>query len=316
MTTSAFDTPIALSGPFRAPRQMLATQEYGGHVSLHDDATAKKLGFTAGPIEGPTHFSQFVPLLDRLWGREWHETGCLSIHFKSPCVEGDQVRAWIEIEPGADASGGMVGNGAPTQVRVGMEKRDGTEVLTGTASVGSTQPESELGRRVRTLPPAGELVILADLRVGMKGKVTEHVRMDHDIAMGALYPFTLRDKLEKITEPSPWYAEASGAGSPWGRAIVPLEMVSVLTGYTGGYAGFPVKQPSIGLIGDLEVRMVRGPLFVAEDYALERQIVALSDGRRTESYWVKTEVREEKSGELVATTLLNHAVLRASYPGA
>ena len=89
--------------------------------------------------------------------------------------------------------------------------------------------------------------------------------------------------------------------------------MSVLTGYTGGYAGFPVKQPSVGLIGDLEVRMLRGPLFVAEDYALEREIVALSDGRRTESYWVKTSVREEKSGELVATTLLNHAVLRASY---
>ena len=305
MSTAAFSTPIALYGPFRAPRQMLADQEYGGHVSLHDDATARKLGFAAGPIEGPTHFSQFVPLVERLWGRDWFETGCLSIHFKSPCVEGDEVRAWVEAP--------MATNG--DRVRVGMDKRDGTEVLTGTASIGQSPPESELERRVRTLPPAGELVILADLRVGTKGKVIEHVRMDHDVAMGALYPFTLRDKLAVITEPSPWYAEATGSGSPWGRAIVPLEMVSVLTGYTGGYAGFPVKQPSIGLIGDLEVRMLRGPLFVGEDYALEREVVAISDGRRTESYWVKTQVREEKSGDLVATTLLNHAVLRASYPG-
>ena len=304
MSTAAFSTPIALYGPFRAPRQMLADQKYGGHVSLHDDATAKKLGFAAGPIEGPTHFSQFVPLLDRLWGREWFETGCLSIHFKSPCVEGDEVRAWVEAPAGA----GVL-------VRVGLDKRDGTEVLTGTASIGQSPPESELERRVRTLPPAGELVILADLRVGTKGKVIEHVRMDHQVAMGALYPFSLRDKLAVITEPSPWYTEGAGASSPWGRAVVPLEMVSVLTGYTSGYAGFPVKQPSIGLIGDLEVRMLRGPLFVGEDYALEREIVALSDGRRTESYWVKTQVREEKSGDLVATTLLNHAVLRASYPG-
>jgi hypothetical protein len=296
---------MALYGPFRGPRQMLADQEYGGHVSLHDDATAKKLGFAAaGPIEGPTHFSQFVPLLDRVWGRDWHETGCLSIHFKSPCVEGDEVRAWVE----APANGSR-------QVGVGMDKRDGTEVLTGTASIGLSPPESELERRLRALLPPGELVILADLRVGMKGKVIEHVRMDHDVAMGALYPFSLRDKLEKITEPSPWYAEATGSESPWRRAIVPLEMVSVLTGYTGGYAGFPVKQPSIGLIGDLEVRMLRGPLFVGEDYVLDREIVALSDGRRTESYWVKTHVREKKSGDLVATTLLNHAVLRASYTG-
>jgi hypothetical protein len=305
MSTAAFSTPIALYGPFRAPRQMLAHQEYGGHVSLHDDATAKKLGFAAaGPIEGPTHFSQFVPLLERAWGREWFETGCLSIHFKNPCVEGDEVRAWVE----APANGSRL-------TRVGMDKRDGTEVLTGTASIGQSPPESELERRVRTLPPPGELVILADLRVGMKGKGLEHVRMDHDVAMGKLYPFSLRDKLEVITENSPWYAEATGSSSPWGRAIVPLEMVSVLTGYTGGYAGWAVKQPSIGLIGDLEVRMLRGPLFVGEDYVLDREIVALSDGRRTESYWVKTNVREKKSGDLVATTLLNHAVLRASYPG-
>jgi hypothetical protein len=305
MSTAPFSTPIALYGPFRAPRQMLAHQEYGGHVSLHDDATAKKLGFAAaGPIEGPTHFSQFVPLLERLWGREWFETGCLSIHFKSPCVEGDEVRAWVEA--GADGS---------RLVRVGMDKRDGTEVLTGTASIGQEPPESELERRVRTLAPAGELVILSELRVGTKGRMIEHVRMDHDVAMGKLYPFSLRDKLEVITEPSPWYAESTGSSSPWSRAIVPLEMVSVLTGYTGGYAGWSVKQPSIGLIGDLEVRMLRGPLFVGEDYVLDREIVALSDGRRTESYWVKTNVREKKSGDLVATTLLNHAVLRASYPG-
>jgi hypothetical protein len=305
MSTAAFSTPIALYGPFRSPRQMLAHQEYGGHASLHDDAIAKKLGFAAaGPIEGPTHFSQFVPLLERCWGREWFETGCLSIHFKSPCVEGDEVRAWVE----APADGSRL-------IRVGMEKRDGTEVLTGTASIGQSPPESELERRVRTLPPAGELVILSELRVGTKGKALEHARMDHDVAMGKLYPFSLRDKLEVITEPSPWYAQATGPSSPWGRAVVPLEMVSVLTGYTGGFAGWPVKQPSIGLIGDLEVRMLRGPLFVAEDYVLDREIVALSDGRRTESYWVKTNVREEKSGDLVATTLLNHAVLRASYPG-
>jgi hypothetical protein len=307
MTTAPFATPIALYGPFRAPRQMLAEQEYGGHASLHDDATAQRLGFQAGPIEGPTHFSQFVPLLHQLFGDAWFETGCLSIHFKSPCVEGDEVRAWVEVGEALAAP--------RTILRVGMEKRDGTEVLVGSAAIGAEQPPSELERRVRALGPPTELVILSELRVGMKGRVTEHVRMDHDVAMGALYPFTLRQKLEKITEPSPWYAEATGAASPWGRAVVPLEMVSVLTGYTGGYAGWAVKQPSVGLIGDLEVRMVRGPLFVSEDYLLDREIVALSDGRRTESYWVKTHVREARTGDLVATTLLNHAVLRASYPG-
>ncbi len=35
----SFDTPLTLRGPLRQPRQMLADQEYGGHASIHDDAT-------------------------------------------------------------------------------------------------------------------------------------------------------------------------------------------------------------------------------------------------------------------------------------
>jgi hypothetical protein len=76
----SFDAPLAICGPMRRPHQMLATQEYDGHTSIHDDAMAEKLGFRAGPIEGPTHFSQFAPLLANLWGRTWFERGCFSAH--------------------------------------------------------------------------------------------------------------------------------------------------------------------------------------------------------------------------------------------
>ena len=48
-----FPDPPALCGPLRRPRQMLAEQQYDGHKSIHDDATAGKLGLRAGPIEGP-----------------------------------------------------------------------------------------------------------------------------------------------------------------------------------------------------------------------------------------------------------------------
>ena len=54
---------------------------------------AERLGFQAGPIEGPTHFSQFVPLLAEVWGQEWFETGCLSAHYRNMVVEGESVRA-------------------------------------------------------------------------------------------------------------------------------------------------------------------------------------------------------------------------------
>lgn len=55
MTANAFDTDItetaeALIGPWRQPRQMLQAQTYDAHASIHDDATAQKLGFKGGTI--------------------------------------------------------------------------------------------------------------------------------------------------------------------------------------------------------------------------------------------------------------------------
>ena len=41
---------------FRFPKQMLESQEYDGHLSIHDDKMAEDLGFNGAPIEGPTHF--------------------------------------------------------------------------------------------------------------------------------------------------------------------------------------------------------------------------------------------------------------------
>jgi hypothetical protein len=80
-------------------------------------------------------------------------------------------------------------------------------------------------------------------------------------------------------------------------------------------AGFPVKGPAVGLFADQEIKLHRGPLFVGHPYALEREIVALSESRRTESYWVRTRIRDGESDEGVAEMLLNHATLKESYAG-
>ena len=298
----SFDTPLAISGPLRRPRQMLADQEYGGHSSIHDDAMAEKLGFRAGPIEGPTHFSQFVPLLAHLWGRAWFERGCFSAHYQNMVVEGEEVRAYVALP----AEG-------TTRTKAWAQKADGTGVLEASASLGPDHGVTLLEQRMAKLRPAEKLVILADLHVGLKGAQDELVRMDPAQHMGALYPFSLKQKLERITESSPWYSDP--ASTPWGKAIIPLEMISVLAEYTSTQAKFPVKGPVVGLFADQEIRMIDGPLFVGEDYLIRREVVALSESARSESYWVKTRIFDAAGERLKAEMLLNHATLKQSYAG-
>ncbi len=304
MTAPFPDTPEpALCGPLRKPHQMLAEQSYDGHLSIHDDKTAEELGLRAGPIEGPTHFSQFDPLLFKLFGRAWFESGCISSHYQNMVVEGEEVRAFVQ----PPAEGERV-------VRIWAEKRDGTPVLTGTASVGDMPDTAhEIPQRIAKLRPATGLVINRDLQVGQRGAAKETIAMGFEQNMGHHYPFTLASKLKAITEPSPWYTPEGGKSSPWGRAIIPIEMISVLLGSTVNQAGFRGQGPAVGLFAGQQIRLVQGPLFVDQAYDLEREIIALSESARTESCWMLTRVYEAGTRKLAAEMILNSATLKASY---
>ena len=194
-----------------------------------------------------------------------------------------------------------------------MVKRDGTEVLRGTASVGDNKQATALDQRLTELKPLADPVILRDVKVGMKtGRQT--VRMGFDQNMGDLYPFSLADKLKVITEPSPYYRNGSENGStnPWGRPIIPMEMLSVLFQYRSREDRMPLRGPAVGLFADQEIRLMRGPLFVGEDYQTEREVIALSGSRRTESLWVRTTVFASDNMP-VASMLLNLASIKDSY---
>jgi hypothetical protein len=299
----SFDTPIArdgdtLTGPLRSPAQMLAEQEYAGHTSVHDDQTAAKLGLAGAPIEGPTHFSQIDPLAVEVWGTTWFERGCVSSHFLNMVVEGEQVRA--SFEP--------VG---PALARIDATKADGTPVLTGTASIGREDTTELDERRRRGLQDPGQLHIVDQLEIGMRVAVPEPVTMGFDVHNGNLYPFTLAEKLERITERSSWY-ERDG-DSPWGVPIVPTEMISVIAHRSNAH--FPVRGPAIGLFIDLEVRFVEGPVFVGRPYRVEHTLVGLGQTRRVESYWTETTLTDAESGVHAATVLLHQGVFKASYAG-
>lgn len=300
-----FETPVddvdgELRGPLRAPRQMLASQSYDGHASIHDDSTAQSLGFKGGTIEGPTHFSQFDPLGVRLFGDAWFSHGCISAHYRNAVFEGDRVRAVARPD----------GDGA-SRAAIRMEREDGTEVLRGTISLGPDHPSTALEERLKTLPPLENAVILADVTVGMT-RPRQPIAMGFDQNMGRLYPFTLAEKLARITEPSPAYRDGAGC---WEAPVIPFEMLSVLFCYTNKDDPFPVKGPVVGLFADQEIRLLDGPVFVGRPYEIEREVVALTGSRRTESMWVRSTVYPAGSDRAAATMLLNLASLKASYPG-
>jgi hypothetical protein len=277
---------------------MLSVQVYDGHASIHDDATAQKLGFKGGTIEGPTHFSQFAPLCYALWGDRWLSNGCLSAHYRAPVFEGEQVQAFVrEPEPSAN------------QTELWMLRANGDEILRGSASVGPGFPQSALELRLSELTALKDPVILADVKVGMRTR-RNAVSMHADQHMGDLYPFSLMQKLQKITEPSAIYATGSSA---WGRAIVPLEMISVLMQYTSRDDGFKIRGPAVGLFADQEIRLLDGPVFVGERYEVEREIVFLGGSKRTESIWVRSTLFAAGSDRKVAQMLLNLASMKESY---
>lgn len=294
MSTQAFPTELIITGPVRAPKQMLADQEYDGHASVHDEATADKLGLAGAPIEGPTHFSQFDPIGVRLWGEKWFEQGCISSHFENMVIEGETV------QPFATSSQSQV-------ARIGAVKGDGSSVLSGTLTCGPDHGETELDKRLAGLKEPGELHIVDQLVLGQRSE-PKRVTMSAEEHNGHLYPFSLNDKLKVITESSSWY---STNDTPWGRAIIPTEMVSVLAHKVGGVG--TVRGPAVGLFIDLEVRMVDGPLFVDHEYELVHEIVGVGQSRRVESWWTRTYISDPITGGLIATVLLHQGVFKASF---
>lgn len=289
-----------MTGPLRAPRQILSTQEVRGRAGLHNTEVANSLGLAGAPIEAPTHFSQFDPLAFLNWGPAWFERGCISAHFRNMVAEGELVCASLATK-------------GATEARIEAHRSDDTPVLVGTASLGHEHAPTELDRRLATLGDPGRLFLVDQLQVGMSKEVSTGVSIRLDQGNGPLYPFSLAEKLESITEPHPWYTAEGAASSPWGRAILPMEMVSVLAHKIDPM--WPVRTPTIGLFLDLEVRLVNGPVFVDQEYTVSSEIVGLSASRRTESFWSLTTLLDIGSGATIATVLLHSGLFKASYPG-
>jgi hypothetical protein len=259
--------------------------------SIHDDATATKLGFRGGTVAGSIHMELFPPILHKAFGRRWFERGTISMYFLNATTDREAVRAFVR-QPDRDA--------ADAQVDIWIEREDGMRVAEGTASVGNPQEPSALLRRPLDRFEAGQLRILGGLKVGDR----------FDECDAFLKKDAMAERMKVITEPLEWYTKPS----PWGGSIAtPATMVQLL--YSQSIATLREKLGrAVGLFGAIELRNIHGPVFVEHPYRVGGSILALGQSPKTEYMWFETALDEPDGGQRVAEMRMLLRFMKASSP--
>jgi hypothetical protein len=272
------DTARIWTGGFRKPRNSAAEAK----GSIHDDATASKLGFKGGTVAGSIHMDQFVPGLIEIYGDRWFETGAMSLYFTQATVDSEAVRATVEA--GAE------------RARLTMHNEAGAQICEGTASLGRDR-QSELARRFETQTPAepDALRILKAMAVG-----DEH----HDLPV-RIEPETLAAYLERATEPLAAYRD---------DAVLPPAQVVHLAHMTRKAVLAKAAQPSVGLFGALEVEQIAGPLRVGVDYLARSNVLKFSESPRTENVWYEVVFTAKDGGPDLGRVLYLLRFMKGSSP--
>ena len=261
-------------GEFRTP----VNQHNNSKGSIHDDATASKLGFRGGTVAGSVHMDQLVPVLIQAFGDDWLKHGNISSYFRQATVDREEVR--VVLDRAAEA----------VQARVRMENRDGAVINEGTASALGPDTNTELSRRVRGMAQATNLRILADSTVGKEVK---------DIAVRASET-ALKRRLEAITEPLAIYDDG----------VLPPSMSTQL--YRGVEAELFSRTGVVGLFGAIELQTLNGPLKVEKDYLARATILALTESPKTENVWYHAHVKDVETGEDAGWMIMYLRFLKAS----
>jgi hypothetical protein len=260
---------------------------YQHRGSIHDDATAQRLGFRGGTIAASTHLDTFPPILIAAYGERWFEDGCLSLYFRHATTDGEPVRAGLVAVDGGTSAASLV-------------MLDGTVVAEGTASVGTPGDPSALSARDLRHDPTG-LRISSGLEKGdvIGAKVTSCPSHEQSSrVLGGL-----------VASPIEWYHGLS----PWGPAVAApssvMEMFSLVA------ADFLKSRaaPAVGLWGAMEVRFHGEPIVCDVDYTVDGEIIALGQTPKTETVWYDLAARDSR-GDLVATTRVLTRFAKASSP--
>lgn len=289
MTTAHSSTITTQDGVISGPLRSSVNNAQDQKGSIHDDATATKLGFRGGTVAGSIHMELFPPLLLEAFGPQWFERGTLSLYFRNATTNREPVRASLK-QPSAKGD---------TQVEAWVDREDGMRVAEGTASVGDSAELTALLGRPLDRFEAGELRMLKGIGEGYEFPKVE-VRLE---------PPVQERRLQVITEKLDWYE----GGSPWGGPIAtPAAMVQLL--YAKSVAGMRGDVgKAVGLFGAIELRNINGPVLVDEAYEVTAHVVAVGQSPKTEYMWFETGM-DDTSGKRIAEMRMLLRWMKASSP--
>lgn len=278
-------TDGAITGPLRRSVNNSATAK----GSIHDDATASKLGFRGGTVAGSIHLELFPPLLLHAFGQRWFERGTISMYFLNATTDREAVRAYVK-EPPADSN---------AQTDAWVLRDDGMQVAQGTVSIGDPGVPTALLARPLDRFEAGDLRMLAGIQPGREfDPVRVSVSLDQQL-----------ERSNVTTEPLDWYT----GDSPWGGPIaMPAPMVQLLYAKSVQTLRGNIGQ-AVGLFGAIELRNINGPVMVGQEYTCTGQVIAVGQSPRTEHMWFETGL-DDDSGRRVAEMRMLLRWMKASSP--
>ena len=260
--------------------------------SIHDDATASKLGFRGGTVAGSIHNELFVPLLLEAFGKRWFERGTLSMYYMNATTDREAVRAFLKQPPAGALD---------AQVDAWVQRDDGMQVAQGTASVGNPGVPTALLARPLDRFDVGELRILNGVGPGFRFEPQQVI----------VTPEQQQARLSVTTEPIEWFS----GDSPWGGPVVMLApMVQML--YARVVGAMRGTLGAVGLFGAIELRNINGPVMVGKEYTCGGEVFAVGQSPKTEYMWFETGL-DDADGRRIAEMRMQLRFMKASsklYP--
>jgi len=254
--------------------------------SIHDNATAQKIGMRGGTVAGTVHLDLFAPLIQQIFGKTWFEHGTLSMFYTFAAVDKEIVRAVVQKPP----------KGArDTQVECRVELQNGLKVSErGTISIGNPKERPYVQTLELKNAPKDQLRILKGLNIGDELGPKDVVAKSDNI----------KARLANAEDTIDWYT-----GSPWLEPVVPL---SHLFGLFHIFDNSQFK--AVPFFGATEFQIMNGPVLANTLYSAKNKVICVGIGDRTEFFWLDGWLYEKGTSKVVATMRHLHRYMKAGSP--